>query len=191
MRVFTGQNINSGSFCTGKELAEEAAAAHPEGEEGEAADQAAEPSSKDLPFGMPLTAVKRIMCLDAEVSRMSADAVKAVAKATELFIQLLAAKSAAVAKTSKRRAPKFSDLERAVRSDRRFVDMELKKVFAEDMFAEARGEGSHAKENVEKKHAKASAKATAKADAEKAAGTRSITDFFGKRPQQAAISEEL
>ena len=50
------------------------------------------------PFGFPLTLIKRVMCLDPDVSRVTADGLKAVAKAAELVLELLAEKAAAQAR---------------------------------------------------------------------------------------------
>ena len=82
------------------------------------------------------------MLLDPDVSRVSSDAVRTVAKAAELMLEHLAAKSYAVASSNKRATIKFADVERAARNDSRYVDMGLRDSFTtEDVFACARGEG--------------------------------------------------
>lgn len=79
------------------------------------------------------------MLLDPDVSRVSADAVRAVAKAAELMLENLAIKSYAIASSSKRSTVKFADVDRAARSDARYSDVGLAEIFAnEDIFAAAR-----------------------------------------------------
>ena len=73
---------------------------------------------------------------------MSADALTAIAKATELFLEFLATKAHTAAKSAKRRNIKFADIEKAVRYDKRLVDMGLKDVLAEDIFAEVSKAGA-------------------------------------------------
>lgn len=125
-----------------KTLAQEAAAAAAEarnnrGEaspgEGPAGDDEQQDGEADAgnglpPFGFPLGSIKKIMLLDRDVSRISADAVRASAKATELFVHLLAVKAHGIAKRAKRRTLKLSDIEFLAKSDRRLVDMGLRQV---------------------------------------------------------------
>ena len=81
------------------------------------------------------------MLLDPDVNRISSDAVRTVAKAAELMVEHLAAKSNAVANSNKRSTIRFADVDRAVRSDKRYVNMGLRDCFAmEDLFASARGQ---------------------------------------------------
>ena len=61
----------------------------------------ADPGTVAHPFGFPLTLVKRVMCLDPDVSRVSADGLKAVAKAAELVLELLTEKAAAQARCAR------------------------------------------------------------------------------------------
>ncbi len=155
-------------------LAAEAAAsattesAADESSQAEAKSEAAEPDDSEVP-GLPLTSVKRIMCTDQDVARVSGDCVKAVAKATEMFLQLLASRAYSKAKHQKRSTIKFFDMCNAVIADKRMVEMGLKDMFAhEALFADARSEG---KENVTA--VKKSGKATAESP-----GARPITYFF-------------
>lgn len=136
--------------------------------EGHAADeQAVDTIEADVP-GLPLTAVKRIMCLDEDVTRVSGDSVKAVAKLTELFLELFAAKAFAKARQHKRATIKFCDTSQAVISDRRLVEMGLKDMFAFDAaFEDAR----HDSKDVTAKTAK-------QAHVSDAPAARPITDFF-------------
>lgn len=81
------------------------------------------------------------MLQDPDVRQISADAVRATAKAAELMIELLAAKAFAAAKSNKRTTIKFKDVEQAVGRERRYAHMGLKEVLAmEDTFAAARGD---------------------------------------------------
>lgn len=116
--------------------------------------------------GLPVTSVKRIMCLDEDVVRVSGDCVKAMAKLTELFLELFAAKAHAKAKIHKSATIKFADATQAVTSDKRLIEMGLKDMFLFDpSFEDARSEG---KDAGVKKHP-----AVVKAPAGQA-----ITDFF-------------
>jgi histone H3/H4 len=54
-------------------------------------------------------------------ARVSGEGLRTVARAAELFLELLAVKSLAVAHAAKRSNFKFADVERAVRGDRRLV----------------------------------------------------------------------
>lgn len=67
--------------------------------EAEAADAQVDPNHNPNPFGLPLTLVKRIMCLDPDVARVSGDGLKAVAKAAVLMLELLTEKAAAQARS--------------------------------------------------------------------------------------------
>ena len=59
------------------------------------------------PFGLPTSLVKRIVGMDPEVQRISADGVRCVAKAAELFIGLLAEKAFRHAAGLKRKNLRF------------------------------------------------------------------------------------
>ena len=75
-------------------------------------DQTAEqdPSVNPNPFGFPLSLVKRVMCMDSEVARISRDGLQAVAKAAELLVADLAARSLLAAQGQKRRTIKLCDI---------------------------------------------------------------------------------
>lgn len=131
------------------------------------AEQATGQDQEDVQ-GLPLTSVKRIMCLDEDVTRVSGDSVKAVAKLTELFLELFAAKACAKAKQHMRATIKFCDTCQAVNLDRRFVEMGLKDMFAFDAtFEDARNDGKDVPVRV--------AKQTHLGDV---SGARPITAFF-------------
>ena len=57
-------------------------------------DQSAEqdPLVNPHPFGFPLSLVKRVMCMDGEVARISREGLQAVAKAAELLVADMAAR---------------------------------------------------------------------------------------------------
>jgi histone H3/H4 len=102
--------------------------------EGEDAAEAG-PSSgptPPLPFGFPLSLVKKIACMDPDVDRMAGDAVKVLSKATALFVELLATKSYTLATTLKRKNFKYSDIEAVAKKDRRLGDMGLAEMFEKD-----------------------------------------------------------
>lgn len=130
--------------------------------------ETAEADNDEVP-GLPLTSVKRIMCTDEDVARVSGDCVKSMAKATEMFLELLASRGYAQAKRHKRSTIKFCDIHLASIADKRLVDMGLKDMFElEALFADARSDG---KENL------TAAKKTSKAATDTPAA-RPITDFF-------------
>jgi len=126
-------------------------------------------ADNDEMLGLPLTSVKRIMCTDEDVARVSGDCVKAMAKATEMFLELLASRGYAQAKRHNRSTIKFCDIHHASIADRRLVDMGLKDMFGlGGLFADARSDG---KENL------TAAKKTSKAGVDTPTA-RPITDFF-------------
>ena len=152
-------------------LAAEIAANRAETEDDTGTQAEAEQSTDNAEVpGLPLTSVKRIMCLDEEVARVSADAVKGMAKAAELFLELLATKAIAQAKHHKRSTIKFCDMQQAIMADKRFSEMGLKTMFLTDaLFADARTDG---KENV------AAPRKACKVGADDTPGSRPITAFF-------------
>ncbi len=81
------------------------------GSPGKENEQRAEQEANTHPFGFPLSLVKRVMCLDPEVVRVSGDGLKAVAKAAELMLADMAAKACSAAQGQKRRTIKLSDVE--------------------------------------------------------------------------------
>lgn len=73
------------------------------------------PEHQQTHAGLPKGVVKRIMLCDADVQRVSADAVWLVGEATRLFLHALAAKGAAVAAAKKRKTVQLPDLEQLIR----------------------------------------------------------------------------
>ena len=126
-----------------------------------------DPENAEVP-GLPLTSIKRIMCIDEDVARVSGDAVKGMAKAAELFLELLASKASAHAKQHKRSTIKFCDMQQAVMADKRLTEMGLRDMFMTDaLFADARTDGN------------ASApKKACKVAVDDTPGSRPITNFF-------------
>ena len=78
---------------------------------GKENEQRAEQEANAHPFGFPLSLVKRVMCLDPEVVRVSGDGLKAVAKAAELMLADMAAKACSAAQGQKRKTIKLTDIE--------------------------------------------------------------------------------
>ncbi|KAL0039431.1 hypothetical protein WJX79_007991 [Trebouxia sp. C0005] len=106
---------------------------------------------------------------DEDVARVSGDCVKSMAKATEMFLELLASRGYAQAQRHKRSTIKFCDIHLASIADKRLVDMGLKDMFElEALFADAR---SDSKENL------TAAKKTSNVAADTPTA-RPITDFF-------------
>eukprot|EP00884_Botryococcus_braunii_P022402 jgi/Botrbrau1/8846/Bobra.50_2s0006.1 len=100
------------------------------------------------PSFLPHALVRRIMCMDPDVQRVSGDTIVLMARVACLFLDLLAEKTFSAACQNKRRTIKFQDVERAVRSDQRLVEIGLKDVLStEDLFAAARSEAVGGKEN--------------------------------------------
>lgn len=67
------------------------------------------------PPAIPKGVVKRIMLLDPEVQRVSAEAVWLVGEATRLFLQALAVKGAAAVTSKKRKTIMLQDFDTLVR----------------------------------------------------------------------------
>eukprot|EP00889_Picochlorum_renovo_P005069 jgi/Picre1/32099/NNA_007447.t1 len=94
-------------------------------------------AKKDQRAMLPLSLVKKVICRDEEVKRVSGDAVRVIAEATGMFIGLLATRSLEYAKAQKRKNFKFSDIEAAARSDSRMKEIGLPISFEqEDVFVE-------------------------------------------------------
>lgn len=122
--------------------AAEAGGSQQGGEGEEAAGPPPAAGAPPPPFGLPTSLVKKIMVMDGDVGRVSADGLRAVAKATELFLQLFAAKAYAHAKAAKRKNIKFCDLAAVAGRDRRLVDMGLGDLLERDpVFAEVGRQG--------------------------------------------------
>ncbi|XP_045814898.1 DNA polymerase epsilon subunit C [Trifolium pratense] len=73
----------------------------------------------------PKSRVKKIMTLDEDVKRVSSEALFLVSKSTELFLQLLAEKSAEVAIEKKRKTVKLEHIRIAVKRNRPICDFLL------------------------------------------------------------------
>lgn len=160
----TGQQQYKGKAAAlTAEAAAEAGHAEAGGDEADMPD----PENAEVP-GLPLTSIKRIMCTDEDVARVSGDAVKGMAKAAELFLELLASKASAHAKQHKRLTIKFCDMQQAVIADKRLTEMGLRDMFMTDaLFADARTDGN------------ASApKKACKVAVDDTPGSRPITNFF-------------
>lgn len=88
-----------------KAAAQEAAAQEAAAAAGEDDDQQDAPAHVQQPAQappLPLSLVKRLMMVDPDVSRVSADALLAVAQATDLFLGLLTNKMTAACATASR-----------------------------------------------------------------------------------------
>jgi histone H3/H4 len=99
----------------------EAAAAAAEAAEaaGDAvADDDAPAAAAAADLGIPRGIVKRVMLLDPEVQRASADSVWLVGEATRLFLQALGGKAAAEVSSKKRKTIMLQDFETLIRSVR-------------------------------------------------------------------------
>ena len=152
----------------------------PEGGAQEGAEQAEASTSSALPFGFPTSLVRKIALVDGDVQRIGADAVRALAKATELFVELLALKAAEVARSGKRKNFKFQDIVAAAKRDRRLLDMGLPDVLEKDpVFAEVHGRAEDENQLREANQRKA-------ADKEQQKGLQQITSFFSAAPTAAA-----
>lgn len=84
------------------------------GEEG-AADAAPAAPAAAVDPGLPRGVVKKIIMLDPEVQRVSADALWLVGEAARLFLQALAAKGGAALSSKKRKTIMLQDFETLVR----------------------------------------------------------------------------
>ena len=158
------------------QAAEKAALA---GSDSEGEEEAPEP---DRPTGFPLSVVRRLVEQDPDVKRVSAEAVKAVARATELYLEMLAADAYEMARLSNRRTLKFEDLHRASRNKARNFMLTEHLLFVKDGIMNA---GPAAAGGGEKENAGPGGGAGGKRKgAPEAAqpGTKRITAFFGAGP---------
>ena len=82
------------------------------------------PKQKAADLAIPKNAVKRIMKLDPEVGAVSAEAVIAVAKATEIFLEKFATDSYNIAVDKNRKTVRYEDIAdaRAADSTLEFLD---------------------------------------------------------------------
>ncbi|GIL51434.1 hypothetical protein Vafri_7416 [Volvox africanus] len=77
------------------------------------------------PAALPTAWVRRVVGLDPEIQRCSADAVLALSTAAEVFVAAICAKATVVAAGSKRRTVRLEDIERCVRNDKRLIAVGL------------------------------------------------------------------
>jgi DNA-directed RNA polymerase I subunit RPA43 len=116
---------------TGELRAQAAAEGDEQGEQGDDAQQQQQQQQHGGSTSLPLGTVKKIMMMDKEVSRASADCVRTIALAAEVFLGLLGSKCGAAAQKGKRRTIQLKDFEHAVRYDKRLVEAGLKDVLQE------------------------------------------------------------
>lgn len=180
------QNYKDNAAEKSREIKERLAAEQAERGDAQEDDQqdGAAPSTSaptGPPFGFPTSLVKRIMCIDPDVSRVSADAIRATSKATELFLQLLATKCGKVASSQKRRTLRFNDVEAASKKDRRLVDMGLNDLLANDkVFDDIKAKIEEENQNrLANTHSK-----KGQVDGEKNKGMKSLTSFFPTAAQK-------
>ena len=89
----------------------------------------------------PAATVRRIMCLDSDVKRVSQDAVTCTAMATRAFLEAVAEQAYGEACRHKRSTVRFNDVLAIAQQDSRLADMGLRDVLThESLFASARGE---------------------------------------------------
>lgn len=111
---------------------------------------------------LPLSMVKKLVCRDEEVKRVSGDAVRIVAEATGMFLGVLASKSLAHATSQKRKNFKFSDIEYVSRKDRRMMDMGLPLSFeSEKAFVQGDASGTTATHQNDKVNTEGTGKTNA------------------------------
>jgi histone H3/H4 len=140
------------------------------------------------PFGFPTSLVKRIMCIDPDVGRVSADAIRATSKATELFLQLLATKCGKVAASQKRRTLRFNDVEAASKKDRRLVGMGLNDLLVHDkIFDEIR---ARIEEENQNRLANTHKEKKGQVDDENNKGMKSLKSFFPTAQKDELIADK-
>lgn len=107
---------------TAAEAAAAAAAQGPDGEAAEGGEGGEAPAPRSAapppPFGFPTSLVKRIVLADDEISRVSADALRAICKAAELFVGQLAVRALEHAQSQKKKNFKAADIEHLAGRDR-------------------------------------------------------------------------
>ena len=117
--------------------------------------------------------------MDSDVERVAADAIRAISKATALFVELLATKALAQAALGKRKNFKYTDIESVAKRDRRIVDMGLPELFQKDaVFEETRTRLEEEKSGVGRKGVGRKGAAGAEAEAREQKKMRPLTDFF-------------
>ncbi|GIL86944.1 hypothetical protein Vretimale_15521 [Volvox reticuliferus] len=101
-------------------------AADVDAQAGSPADEPRQNIASDAkPAVLPTAWVRRVVGLDPEIQRCSADAVLALSTAAEVFIGTICAKATAVAAGAKRRTVRLEDIERCVRNDKRLSTVGL------------------------------------------------------------------
>jgi DNA-directed RNA polymerase I subunit RPA43 len=176
-----------------KEIKERLAVEQAEGGDTQEDDQhdGAAPSTSaptGPPFGFPTSLVKRIMCIDPDVNRVSAEAIRATSKATELFLQLLATKCGKVAASQKRRTLRFNDVEAASKKDRRLIDMGLNDLLVNDnIFDEVR---ARIEEENQHRLANTYIKKKGQVDDQNNKGMKSLTSFFPTAQKDELIADK-
>jgi len=156
--------------------------------EEKTADADGKPTENDTV--LPVARVKRIIKLDKDVKQASADAIKCVTKATELFLEGLAVGSHAGMRAAKRKGVQYKDLES-------FVLRRGKYEFLHDhVWAMRPREGEKGDDDdddddddVDDDDAPSAKKAKKVADAN---GSRRVTEFFkpGDSPKKPANDDE-
>ncbi|KAJ7571397.1 hypothetical protein O6H91_01G162000 [Diphasiastrum complanatum] len=164
----------------------------------EEGDIAAENAIGEAPPPFPLARIKRIIRLDKDIKLLSSDGVLAITRATQLFLETLASASYSSMLKSKRKSIRLPDVEMAIKSNKRiheFIGDSLSSVSNDTHKAENNGESSEEQEEEEDAgeddgHRSKKARAEKKAiPAPPPPGSRSITDFFGSKPNKALVSE--
>ncbi|GLC38633.1 hypothetical protein PLESTB_000454500 [Pleodorina starrii] len=120
----------------------EAQQGSPMGEQPHPAREATKPV---LPAALPTTWVRRVVGLDPEIQRCSADALLALSTAADVFLGAVCAKATAAAAGAKRRTVRLDDVERCVRGDKRLVAVGMTAVMSMVAAAAAAEEGGAAK----------------------------------------------
>lgn len=80
---------------------------------------------------LPVSVVRRLMLLDADVSRVSLPAVHAVSSSAKIFLEFLADKCLVAAKQGRRKTIKIDDVASVVKQDRRLRDVGLRDIIAD------------------------------------------------------------
>jgi histone H3/H4 len=169
------------------EAAVAAAVARGEVPEEKTADVDGKPAENDTV--LPVARVKRIIKLDKDVKQASADAIKCVTKATELFLEGLAVGSHAGMRAAKRKGVQYKDLES-------FVLRRGKYEFLHDhVWAMRPREGEKGDDDDDDDDDDADDDAPSAKKAKKLAdanGSRRVTEFFkpGESPTKKPANDE-
>lgn len=139
------------------------------------------------PFGLPTSLVKKLAVMDPEVRRIKAEGSQALAKATQLFLELLAQSAYEHAVGQKRKNFKFLDILAVSKRDVRLLDMGLPGFLEQDaVFAEIH---ERLQAEAEARTAKRPALGTRDGKAKDAENTRPLTTFFA--PDGKQVSEHV